>query len=122
MDASVGQAVLLLEDEALIAMDVEELLHKAGFSNILTHSSCADAKEWLQDNKPAFAVIETRLRDGPCDEIARFLAQHGVQFVVHSTERDNAGNYKGMSARCSWVEKPCDPDEFLMVVRKCKAG
>lgn len=102
--------------------DVEELLQQAGFSNILTYSSCGAAKEWLQQNEPTFAVIETVLRDGSCDEIACFLVQRDIRFVVHSADPDNAGEDKGLSARCSWIEKPCNHEDFLAVVRKCAAS
>jgi DNA-binding response OmpR family regulator len=113
MDTYVGDAVLLLEDQPLIALDVEELLQEAGFSNISTYSSCAAAKEWLQTNKPTLAVIETRLTDGLSDEIACLLARQGTQFVVHSADTDKAGRYEALSARCTWVEKPCDPAKLL---------
>jgi DNA-binding response OmpR family regulator len=122
MDAKLGAAVLLLEDQPLIAMDVEELLQQAGFSSILTYSSCAAAREWLQQNEPTFAVIETGLRDGSCEEIACLLVQRGIRFVVHSADPDNAGKYKGLSARCSWMEKPCNHEDFLAVVRKYAAS
>ncbi|MFN7024426.1 MAG: response regulator [Pseudorhizobium sp.] len=122
METNVGDAVLLLEDQPLIAIDVEELLQEAGFSNVSTYSSCAAAKEWLQTNKPTLAVIETTLRDGPCDEIAHLLAHQGIRFVVHSAETDKAGRYQGLSARFSWVEKPCDPTDFLNVVKACCAS
>jgi DNA-binding NarL/FixJ family response regulator len=69
------EPVLLLEDQALIAIYMEELLHEAGFDNISTLSSCAAAAEWLQKNTPGLAVIETRLRDEPCDAIAAVLNQ-----------------------------------------------
>lgn len=122
MNTYVGDAVLLLEDQPLIALDVEELLQEAGFSNISTYSSCAAAKEWLQTHKPTLAVIESRLTDGLSDEIACLLAKQGTRFVVHSADTDKAGRYEGLSARCTWVEKPCDPAEFLNVVKACLAS
>ncbi|HEV7433911.1 MAG TPA: response regulator [Pseudorhizobium sp.] len=116
MDSSVQAAVLLLEDQALVALYVEELLQQAGFEHIATYSSCAAAKEWLQENTPKLAIIETRVRDGACDGIAAALAQKGIPFVVHSGEC--AGRAK-MPEKCRWIEKPCDPEEFLEAIKVC---
>lgn len=113
------EPVLLLEDQALIAIYIEELLHQAGFDNISTHSSCAAAAEWLQKNTPKLAVIETRLRDEPCDAIAAVLNQRGVPYIVHSVERDGSGNHPYMGTKCRWIDKPCDPDEFVKAVKEC---
>ncbi|WP_105440756.1 response regulator [Neorhizobium sp. T25_13] len=113
------EPVLLLEDQALIAIYIEELLHQAGFDNISTHSSCAAAAEWLQKNTPKLAVMETRLRDEPCDAIAAVLNQRGVPYIVHSVERDGSGNHPYMGTKCRWIDKPCDPDEFVKAVKEC---
>lgn len=73
MDVRWNNPVLVLEDQILIALYVEELLQQAGFKNIATYSSCEAADEWLDRNTPQIVVIETRLRDGPCEIIAKGL-------------------------------------------------
>ncbi|CDZ54699.1 response regulator [Neorhizobium galegae] len=119
MDNGGHEPVLLLEDQALIAMYMEELLREAGFDGISTHSSCAAAIEWLQENTPELAIIETRLRDEPCDGIAEMLADRGVPYIVHSVERDEGRNHPLMGTKCKWLDKPCDPDEFVKAVKEC---
>ncbi len=54
--------ILLLEDEPLIAIDVEDLLHRAGWTDVATFSSCNDADEWLKANTPTLAIVDPHLR------------------------------------------------------------
>lgn len=119
METSRDQIALVLEDEALIAIYLEELLLQAGFDSISTYSSCVAATEWLQGHTPELVVMETRLRDGACDEIAAILAERGVPYIVHSVERDIGGLHPRMETKCRWVDKPCNPDEFIRAVKDC---
>ena len=116
LDRSVA---LLLEEQALIALDIEGLLQKAGFEEVVALASCAAAAAWLGDQTPDLAVIETRLRDGFSGPIAEILSERGIPFIVHSADADCAGNYSQMSHHFKWITKPCDPDEFLAAVEDC---
>ncbi len=112
--------ILVLEDQALIAIYVEELLHQAGFRTVNTLSSCSAAAEWLQSHTPGLAIIETRLRDGQCDAVAQMLESRGVPYLVHTagSGRDDPGQNPFWQT-CAWLPKPCDPDDFLAAVRHC---
>lgn len=111
--------VLLLEDQALIAIYVEELLHQAGFDSVNTISSCGAAERWLSSNMPAFAIIETRLRDGDCDDIARMLEQRKVPYIIHTAYgRSDFGRPETMKTR-PWLSKPCDADDFIAAIGEC---
>ena len=112
--------VLLLEDQALIAIYVEELLHQAGFQAINTVSSCSAATEWLQSHTPGLAIIETRLRDGRSDDVAQMLEQRGIPYLVHSAESlEEEPTRESMRQTRAWLPKPCDPADFLAAVRNC---
>jgi DNA-binding NarL/FixJ family response regulator len=108
---------MLLEDQALIAIDIEEMLNAAGFEAINTFSSCSAAAEWLEKHTPELAVIETRLTDGYSDEIADTLTARGVPYIVHSGEDESANERLKMQRRSMWISKPCDPEKFLEAVR-----
>ena len=112
--------ILVLEDQALIAIYVEELLHQAGFRTVNTLSSCSAAAEWLQSHTPGLAIIETRLRDGQCDAVAQMLESRGVPYLVHTagSGRDDP-SHGSLQQTCAWLPKPCDPDDFLAAVRHC---
>jgi two-component SAPR family response regulator len=116
MTTHVPEAVLVLEDQALIALYVEEILREAGFESIITCSTCIDAKLWLRQHRPKLAVIETKVRDGACEEVADLLVREGIPFIVHSVERDGLGR---MPQKCKWIDKPGDPSEFMKAIEGC---
>jgi DNA-binding response OmpR family regulator len=76
--------VLLLEDEALIAVALQDDLEEAGYSVAGPFAACADALSWLEKNRPDLAVLDTVLKDGPCREVALRLTSLGVPFLVYS--------------------------------------
>jgi DNA-binding response OmpR family regulator len=76
--------ILLLEDEPLIAIDVEDLLHSAGWTDVATFSSCNDAHKWLKANTPTLAIVDPQLRDGYCTDVARTLSERSVPFILYS--------------------------------------
>ena len=76
--------ILLLEDEALIALDVEKTLADAELGKATSVASCAGALHWLENNTPDVAIIDIFLRDGECDEVAEILVKRGVPLIIHS--------------------------------------
>lgn len=107
------KTVLVLEDQPLIALEVEELVNKACFSEAITCISCADAKQWLETQTPYFAILETRLRDGPSDEILQILASRNVPIIVHSADVADIDQVAVLTqASRFWINKPCQPELF----------
>ncbi|MBY2945075.1 hypothetical protein HF264_36375 [Rhizobium leguminosarum] len=68
-------SVLLLEDEAIIAIDAEEMLAACGVSQVSTHGSEDAALAWLSTNTPDLAIIDARLKDGLCSGVAGHLVE-----------------------------------------------
>jgi DNA-binding NtrC family response regulator len=103
--------VMLLEDEALIAFDLQAELEDAGYSVAGPFATCASALEWLAGNKPDLAVLDTILKDGPCKDVALRLAEQSVPFVVYSGHSDlnTLPEFNG----ATWVEKPALPQNIL---------
>jgi DNA-binding response OmpR family regulator len=95
---------LLLEDEPLIAVDLEDTLEKAGF-DVVTLLSCSDASAWLKDRLPAVAIVDVNLRDGSCHDVVATLDRLGVPFIVHSGVR--ADDYSETAFhKGTWIGKP----------------
>jgi DNA-binding response OmpR family regulator len=78
MKAPQGARVLVLEDEAIIAIDVENILTDAGLAVAATLGSCADALKWLDANDAEVALLDMHLLDGSCEPVARRLAEKGI--------------------------------------------
>lgn len=111
---------LLLEDEPLIALDVEFTLGEAGF-DVTTVASCAEALDWLDVCRPALVVVDIILRDGPCHEVVEQLVADGIPFLVHS------GDHPSMHADTPlvhgrWVSKPSDGAEMVRAAQELIAA
>jgi DNA-binding response OmpR family regulator len=104
--------VMILEDEALIAIDLQAELEVAGYAIAGPFATCTSALEWLAGSKPDLAVLDTILKDGPCKDVALNLAEQGVPFVVYSGHRQDLNTlpeFKG----ATWVEKPAPTQVIL---------
>ena len=101
---------LLLENEPLIAMDIELALQDAGF-DVTSIMSSVEAGGWLESHSPDVAIVDIELRDGPCHLIVEMLAARGVPFLVHSA--DLPPMHEGTAfAKGTWLNKPTDSDEI----------
>ena len=79
-----GRAVLLVEDESLIVLDVTLSL-EAGGARVRSAASVVRALDALTDFRPDVAVLDLKLAGGnTCEPIAARLAELGVPFLVHS--------------------------------------
>lgn len=107
---------LLLEDEPLIALDVETNLGEAGF-DVTTVATCAEALEWLSVCRPDVVIVDIILRDGPCHAVVEKLVSDGIPFLVHS------GDLPGMHAdtvlvKGTWIGKPSNGDDMIRAAQE----
>lgn len=76
-----GLKVLLLEDSALIAMHLEEMLAEAGCVVVATLDTVAGALEFLRGNTVDAAVLDVNLRGEKVFGVAAELKSRGIPFV-----------------------------------------
>jgi DNA-binding response OmpR family regulator len=107
--------VLLLEDEPLIAMDIETSLGSAGFA-VVTVVSCGQAIAWLDSHLPDVAIADIILRDGRCTEVAARLVEAKIPFIVHSGDRAVL-EVGSPFLEAVWIEKPAPLDALLLAVQ-----
>lgn len=77
-----GRRVLVVEDEALVAMLVEDALTDAGAEVLGPVRSVAEAMAALARDRPDAAVLDLNLDGLPSTPVADALAAAGVPFVV----------------------------------------
>lgn len=94
--------VLLAEDEAIIAIELEEGLREAGFAVAGPFATCAQAEAWLEDGQPEAAILDHELKDGPCDSLIADLSRRGVPIIVFTGH--DAPPVPHSAA--TWVTKP----------------
>ena len=108
---------LLLEDELLIAVDVDVALSQAGFS-VITFSKCLGAEEWLHRHSPRIAVIDVSLLDGSCRTVASTLIERSIPFLVHTVRRQHADDIDPVFNAGMWFGKPAELENIATAARK----
>jgi DNA-binding response OmpR family regulator len=98
--------VLLAEDEAIIAMELEDSLQTHGFDIAGPFSTCAEAEEWLKAGLPDAAILDNSLKDGPCDGLILDLGRRGVPVVIYSGHQQEGGDRSPSPSNVTWVMKP----------------
>lgn len=77
-----GRSVLVVEDEALVALDMEETLKTAGVRVMGPAASVAEAMGLLETGTPDAAILDLNLRGELVTPVARKLREQGVPFML----------------------------------------
>ncbi|XUY27628.1 response regulator [Agrobacterium sp. rho-8.1] len=85
------QRVLIVEDEYLVAMDVETSLQAMGVNTIDIATTLYQAKESLLQARPDCVLLDVSLSDGMSYELARHLREHSIPFGFVSGYGDTSG-------------------------------
>jgi DNA-binding NtrC family response regulator len=75
--------VLVLEDSGIIALDIEAALRDAGF-HVTVAASVAEARAHMETHKFRCGLLDFRLGDGDCTEIALALDRDGCAVATVS--------------------------------------
>lgn len=76
--------VLIVEDEAIIAIDIADQLEGAGFEIVGPAASVAKALALLEEEGCDIAVLDFNLRDETAEKVARELRARGTPFLFLS--------------------------------------
>jgi PAS domain S-box-containing protein len=76
-----GKRVLLVEDEALVAMMIQDFLTESGHSVIGPISRASDALAAAKEGQFDSAILDINLGDGMAYPVADILSERGVPFV-----------------------------------------
>jgi CheY-like chemotaxis protein len=80
-DLPSGLTALVAEDEPLIALDVDALLHELGVQRVLVVSSLAEGLRAVATEALDFALLDVRLGRESCFPLAARLEAAGVPFA-----------------------------------------
>jgi DNA-binding response OmpR family regulator len=107
----VGRSVLIIEDEALIALDLAQAFESAG-AEVTTTSTLHHANILVRHDGLSAAVVDHALGDGDTQSICRYLKQQSVPFVTYSGFRvPDLGDCCGF-----YVPKPKPPEVVVGVI------
>ncbi len=116
-----GGKILVVEDEALVAMLVEDALLDAGFSVIGPAATVAEALRCLAAQRPDAVVLDLNLAGETSAPVADALAARGIPYVI-ATGYGVAGLPPGHK-QAIVLAKPYDPLELTaLLTRICAAA
>ena len=107
--------VLLVEDEALIALGLKDDLETAGYGVAGPFHRSSDTLDWLQQHTPDVAIIDIHLRDGSSIDLARVLRHRNVPFIVFSGDKRD-GRVSDAFEGARWLSKPVSSHHLLETV------
>jgi DNA-binding response OmpR family regulator len=117
MARPVCPVVLLAEDEAIIAIELEATLSEAGFAVAGPFATCAQAEAWLRSGAPDAAILDHELKDGPCDALIADLARRGVPTIVFTGDAPPKPA-SPPATTAAWVAKPISFPALLGELRR----
>jgi light-regulated signal transduction histidine kinase (bacteriophytochrome) len=84
-----GLSVLVVEDQALIALDIEETLRRLGAAEVYLAPSVEEAHRVIQASKPDVAVLDFNLGGETSEAVADLLLRRRVPVVYSTGYGDN---------------------------------
>lgn len=116
-----GKRGLILEDEFLIALDLEELLQGAG-AEVLAVSRIDKALEALRDKGPwDFGILDRHLGNTTSASVAAAFVERKIPFVFLTGSRSGSGSAPPVPV-VPIIEKPYQPDALIRTIRKLLGG
>jgi DNA-binding response OmpR family regulator len=113
--------VLVLEDEVLIALNLQDELQETGHEVSGPFTTCSAALEWLQTATPDVAILDATLNDGSCHGVAVELSRREVPFLIysgHHKDRELLAEFHHLT----WIEKPVPPAVLIEACQQLLVG
>lgn len=104
------KTVLIVEDEGIIAMDIEYELSDRGWKAVATVGTIEAALAALDEHLPDLAVLDVNLRGATSFELAQTLRDKGVAVVFLSGNSVN--DLPETMQDCAFVQKPVNFDRL----------
>lgn len=114
-------SVMIVEDEFLIAMDIEAMLEDNGLKVIGTAASVAGALQLLETSTPDIAVLDGNLRGDSVTPVALRLNELSIPFVLASAYSFKDIDGSDVLAQATNVGKPILEHRLLEALREAMA-
>jgi two-component system, response regulator PdtaR len=122
-DASADFRVLIVEDEFLVASEIEEALIAGGFNVVGVATTAEEAIGLATIHGPSLAVMDIRLagtRDG-IDTAIQLFREHGLRCIFATAHVDDEARRRAAPAMpLAWVPKPYSTSSLLDLVRQIR--
>ena len=112
--------ILVVEDDFLVALDIEHALISAGFEMVGPARTAEETIAFAELRRPALAIMDIRLegaRDG-VDAAIELRSRLGMRIIFASAHGDEETKRRAAPAEpLGWVQKPYSHYELLGAVR-----
>jgi|SRR5579871_5140552 len=116
--------ILVVEDDFLVASDIEMALQGEGFAVAGVAASADEAIAMAKSNSPDLAIVDIRLygpRDGVDAAIVMFR-DHGIRCVFATAHADETIRARAAAASpLGWLQKPYTMPLLIDIVRRALA-
>lgn len=114
------ERILVVEDDFLVAMQMESALTEAGFEIAGVAASGEEAIKLALKERPRLAVMDIRLagdRDG-IDTALQLFAEHGIRCIFATAHHDERHRRRAAPAvPLGWLHKPYTMASLVVMVR-----
>lgn len=116
-----GLKLLLVEDQLIIALEVETVLAENGANSVLTAATAAEALRILATEQPDVAVLDVNLGMSTSIPVAHELVRRGIPFVFATGYGDSTQIPPELKGQIV-VRKPYDSATLMDALSKLRAG
>ncbi len=109
-DHLVDRRILILEDEWLIALDLQDLLQRWRCSVIGPVATTAAALELIEDMPPDAAILDVQLSGETSEPVAQVLRERGTPFLLLTAYQRH--HLAGVLREAPVLRKPVDETEL----------
>jgi DNA-binding NarL/FixJ family response regulator len=110
---------MVVEDDFLVAMQVEEALTEASFDLVGVAATAEEAIALAIKERPAFVLMDVRLasqRDG-IDAALELFRDHGIRCIFATAHADPESRRRAAAAEpLGWLQKPYTMDSLLDMI------
>lgn len=107
-----GKRVLIVEDDALLLMDLEEVLRQAGAQSVHACCTIEEALRCSEAERFDAAIIDVRIGSDSIAPIARQLVARGTPFVFYTGQPRN-DRIMAECLNCQILSKPAQSDVIV---------
>jgi len=115
-----GPRILIVEDDVLVASEMEVTLSDAGFEIVGIAASAKEALLLASAESPVLAVMDIRIagdRDG-IDTALELFRAHGIRCIFASAHSDRDSRLRAEpAAPLGWLQKPYSMASLTAMVR-----
>jgi DNA-binding NarL/FixJ family response regulator len=116
--------VLIVEDDFLVAADLEHEFNKQGFEVAGIAASAQQAVELARATKPTIAIMDVRLagdKDG-VDAAIELFREHKIRsFFATAHSDENTKTRAAAASPLGWIAKPYTAQSLIVLVKKALA-